>query len=354
MDSNKGQLELYVERHQGHKLNLTLWLTVGSVSIELHNVNTSQLHQHSEYVFDLITAKANIKFRNSEIHLLVKTLNKSILIENINIRNYDELNLINKSVLCSKVFYFNPDYRKNFQWWIELTKLNGYEKLVIFNNSLPAEFDFIKEKYSDFVESIEFSCIPNYIDATSSNKSFIRSFNQFKEIYNIDPLYYHMHFEFVTQNECYLNNINKYKYVNILDQDEAILKRQINKIQVINKTYFAAIKMEENICQNQDWPDYFSALKSRIATSKDLGYLETKIGGESFHFLMALYLNYRVVERLFKDLNEILNAPFINETRMLIDDRDDYNFYGKKGINFTVFIRNNEEYEYAQTIFEKK
>lgn len=347
---DKNQLEMYVERHQNHNLTLNLSIITDSVKIQLYNLNITKLHQHSEFVFDCITAKANIKLPIFKLNLLVQLLNQSIFIENVQLRNYNESNLINKSVLCSKVFYFKPEYRKNFEWWIELAKLNGYEKLFFFNNSLPVEYDFIKNKYSNFVESIDFNCIPNYISPTNSNSSYLSSFNQLKDIYNIDPLYYHMHFEFVTQNECYLNNINKYKFVSILDQDEAILKRQIAEIQVINKTSFSNIKMDEKKCQNQKWPDYFTGLKSRIAKSNDLGYLDSKVGGESYHFLMALYLNYRVVEKIFISLDKVLNSSFLNETQILIDDREDYNFFGKKGINFTILIRNKEEYDYALSL----
>lgn len=348
--TDKTQLELYVERHQKYNLTLNLSIIADSDKIELYNLKTTQLHKHSEFVFDCITAKANIKFPISQLNLIVQWLNKSILIENINLRKYNESNLINKSVLCSKVFYFKPEYRKNFEWWIELAKLNGYEKLFFFNNSLPVEYDFIKKKYSNFVESIDFNCIPNYIDPSNSNNSYFDSFNHFKDIYNIDPLYYHMHFEFITQNECYLNNINKYRYVSILDQDEAILKRQIDEIQVINKTNFNTIIMNEKKCHNQKWPEYFTDLKSRIAKSKDLGYIDPKVGGESYHFLMALYLNYRVVEKIFISLDKFLNSTFLNEIRILIDDKKDYNFYGKKGVNFTILIRNKDEHDYAMNL----
>jgi len=131
----------------------------------------------------------------------------------------------NHSVLCSKLYYLKKDYIKYFEWWIKINKLNGFDKIVLFNNSLDSSFNNLFSKYKGFVEIIQYQCLPNFFIENNANKTYINFF-EIKQLYNLDPLPYHIHFEFFSFNECLLMNRDKYKYVAIMDSDETIIPRK--------------------------------------------------------------------------------------------------------------------------------
>jgi len=136
----------------------------------------------------------------------------------------------NKVVLCGKVYYLNDKQSKDFEYWIELSKLEGYEKIVIFNNSIEdtQRFRKIFSDHKDFIEVIPYQCLPNFYKKTQGSPKYI-DFYYIQNELKWDPLYFHMHFERLTQNECYWENKDKYKNIAILDNDESVIPRVLEK-----------------------------------------------------------------------------------------------------------------------------
>ena len=82
-----------------------------------------------------------------------------------------------------------------------MSRLNGYDKLVIFNNSLP--FKNLFEKYEGFVQAVQYQCLPNFFSSSllsMTNKTFIK-FSEVETIYKIDLYRLALHFEHFTFNE---------------------------------------------------------------------------------------------------------------------------------------------------------
>ena len=155
------------------------------------------------------------------------------------------------AMICSKLLYLKPEYIKTINWWIELNNMHGYDKLVIYNNSLPSQLDKMFARYSNFIEVIQFQCIPNFMDDNNRAKPYIKSFYEFKNVYKTDPLYYHMHFEFFTLNECYLQNMDKYVHVTVIDQDESIVPRRLNKFKKLTNDLDVNLDdLKNDICSN--------------------------------------------------------------------------------------------------------
>ena len=146
------------------------------------------MHSYSNYVYEYLESDLNISLIRSEkqenkIQIKITSFEKkltneseptnktnSVSIDKVKIKNYNEKDELKKhSILCSKVYYFDQSYEKIFEWWIEMSKLNGYDKLVIFNNSLP--FRDLFRKYEGFVEVVQFQCLPNFF---SSNVTKIK------------------------------------------------------------------------------------------------------------------------------------------------------------------------------------
>ncbi len=244
----------------------------------------------------------------------------------------------NHSVLCSKLYYLKKDYIKYFEWWIKINKLNGFDKIVLFNNSLDSSFNNLFSKYKGFVEIIQYQCLPNFFIENNANKTYINFF-EIKQLYNLDPLPYHIHFEFFSFNECLLMNRDKYKYVAIMDSDETIIPR---------KPYNYELK--ETFYQNN-----FSENEMNLSTYLNSITTDFKLPKETtFGFRWATYLNQKTVNILFDELSKLLLA--INQTeaknyQIVVEDLNDKDIRNET-VHFNVLIENNDDFKYAKYLYD--
>jgi len=71
---------------------------------------------------------------------------------------------------------------KHFNWWIEMNKRSGYDKIIMCNNSIPNtnEFNRILKKNKNFLHLNRLNCFPNF---RADFKSFY-----FQDIFNFNAL----------------------------------------------------------------------------------------------------------------------------------------------------------------------
>jgi hypothetical protein len=130
---------------------------------------------------------------------------------------------------CSKCFYtVNKDTYTDLEWWIQLHKMMGYDSIYFCYNIIEDEPSFHKTfgKYSDIFEIDTLKCVPNII--TPSRQAYLKrqldvSRQDFKQ-FEINTA-----FEVVFINECYMNNMDKYRYVTVADLDEFVLPRLVKQ-----------------------------------------------------------------------------------------------------------------------------
>ncbi len=105
-----------------------------------------------------------------------------------------------------------------------MNRIHGYSKIVIYNNSIEnsPELNNFFNQNKDFVHLIQFKCIPNFMTRNNLNKMFLTNFNEIAQ-YGQPVLHVHVHFEQLVFNECYLQNMDKYKFITVNDQDETIV-----------------------------------------------------------------------------------------------------------------------------------
>ena len=326
----KKQLEIYYLRFQRYKPNISLQLEIDSKLYQMNNISIGNKANHHHYFFDFLKAEINItNIRwNSEINAHIKFDNYSVIIPNIQIKSKIKSN---KTLLCGKVYYYKKNKALSFEWWIEMAKISGYDKLVFFNNSFPSEFDFLSKKYKDFIEVIQFSCIPNLIDPENESLPYLSSFNDIKTIYKFDPLWFHILFEHLTQNECYWNNKESYKYIAVFDEDEMIFQTNLeNKCPMKNST----------MTQYLD-----TTLKDYVSGGNNLKYFNST--PLSFSYGMAMYLDESLINQLFSKLQIYFNL-YQNLTNYTITIEEFPSYKPKLNIK----ISNEVEYDYAKKLLE--
>ncbi len=105
----------------------------------------------------------------------------------------------NKVILCGKAYYLSEKNEKDFQFWVELAKLQAYEKIVIFNNSIENTETFrqVFATHKDFIQVMQYQCLPNFYRYKDELPKFI-DFNDIKTKMKWDPLHHHMLFDLIS------------------------------------------------------------------------------------------------------------------------------------------------------------
>lgn len=119
---------------QNHNINLTLHVSNITVKVLYHDINNNK---KSNQLLNL-----NIKYLRTPEHTKPKS-----------------------TLICSKCLFTDTKGYKNFQYWIELNKRAGYDKIWLCNNSIPNTDDFnqIFKKHADFIEIHQLKCLPNFL-----------------------------------------------------------------------------------------------------------------------------------------------------------------------------------------------
>lgn len=120
---------------------------------------------------------------------------------------------------CSKLLYIENDQLfADFKQWIELKRTIGYEKFVV-NTPPGAKFSPDRVEYmrksESFLEIRPMTCVPNLIDSKSL---YLKSYVQTKRHYELMDTA-----AFLLMTDCYMDNMDKYQYIQVIDQDELII-----------------------------------------------------------------------------------------------------------------------------------
>ena len=103
------------------------------------NCRIIKLHTYSQYVFGYIEADFDLK-NNNKLTVIVKGNNNESTQNSIDlkIKQFNDNNNNNNkkhSLLCGKSYYHTNNNLKHTEWWININKINGFDKIILFNNS---------------------------------------------------------------------------------------------------------------------------------------------------------------------------------------------------------------------------
>ena len=269
---------------------------------------------------DKINLEVKIKYNSQITKVPIKLKIKNIKSKQIS-KNQ-------QSMICSKIYQLKNDDYKTMKWWFEINKKIGFNKIVIYNNSIQnsKKFQDLFSYYENFVQVRQIQCFPNLFES-KYQKTFLRNLNEFKLKYEQRWL-----FEVLLFNECYLDNIDIYQYISILDQDEIVLPRNLNDFyrpsQIGNQIFDDKNIFEKNNdCQLNNFQSYITSLVDNLYSSQKY----------SLHFKMGYYLKLTEVDIIFKQFENYLNSDLIEDKIHVVG----------KVTNYTFQILNNDEKDYV-------
>ena len=315
---------------------LMLNLDSESVKFLSNNLNTN-------FSLKIIDNKLNSDIQNS-INVKIKKFNN---------------NSKKNSIICSKCLYNYSNKRsESLKWWIELNKRLGYQKISLCNYSIENSdiYTNLFKKYSNFVELTQLKFVPDLDQNENGPPKFIHNLNFTQRKFHI---YFDLLAEFMI-NECYYNNLEKYKFITAVDADETIIPKSsrfpsqksvfdfiTNADKISYETIFEALNCKNESLQIEN---YLDKLSSKYSIAK----------GKSIYFLQGLLISYEKMERIFESVRNKLNKEgmklpisvhlkFDNESEIMVDV-DKTNFeYAKKLLEFDQkvlgpFWKKNEKY----------
>jgi len=249
------------------------------------------------------------------------------------------------SLICAKSFYFPNSYINHFEFWIKMNKINGYDKISLFNNSLDTKFDSLFSKYKDFIDVHQFQCVPNFFSPSNKNRTFI-TFSEIKYVLKIDANTIHVHFEYLNFNECYLKYKDKYKYITIIDDDESIIPRISYKNELNESVYRKIDPYKEKI-------DKITQKSSKIVSYID-NLTQTLNNGKKTNlaFKMGFYFKHKTMEIIFNKIGQFLKSFNYTYFDFIIHVDLKEKCLTHKDLYLNLTIKNQDDFQYIKHLYE--
>lgn len=248
---------------------------------------------------------------------------------------------------CSKCMYQTSiDEFESIKWWLEMKKKTGYTKIGFCNNSIENHQKYTKlfDDHRDFVDIDQFDCLPNFYD--NSTKYFL-SYSQFANLNNLQAYRVFDRVFIFFMNECYWNNIDKYKYVSVMDRDEIIFPNGLSlkknsdiRDYVIKSNDLTMKKIEQDLdCRQDKMEQLLDNLSEKFK----------KRPNSSFYFKNGIKFPNHVFQKIFDSLDMYFNSSKRNSQEQ---HNIDVIFDPIKNTKFTITISHEAEFEYTLKLLE--
>jgi hypothetical protein len=202
---------------------------------------------------------------------------------------------------CGKCLYVvNKKDLGDLEWFIKVHINLGYDKVYICSQMSDDEpaFDQLILKYKRYLQVDSLKCIPNLQPhAYLANVTYLKyntDLTKGETIGEFDRIKYYS-FEYLSVNECYNENIDKYRHITIYDTDELVLARRIKNFNTFDKVknYVQNPTVEVTCDSYLNIEQFFvQDLQPRLNISNEI----------SLHFKHGSYISNDIVDELFKIL----------------------------------------------------
>jgi hypothetical protein len=344
-----------------------------SDSNDLKTRQQSNFSRYLEYDYSVLSlsitpTRLNISASSPNIKMYVRVADRSIMRETkrhllVKIKHLaNPLDSKKSSMICTKCYAMkkSEDYL-SFRWWLELNRQIGYEKISVCNQSIEnaPEFHDLVKKNSDFFELRPLKCIPNlqnkavygpepgnmsvsiYYDSFSSLKTSKTGTLSLRRVEVVNLIAY---------NECYLDHVDEFKYIAVIDIDETILPRQLENFVTLPQV--SNYLMNQTLNLNQSYPVCVQG-ENLVENFINNLVLEHRLKpAKSMHSKFGFYLENDLIEKTFESLKNVL--PYL---RSIQNDSEpiDHVVYpiGEEFVAsnwFSLTIKSRAEVQYASKL----
>jgi hypothetical protein len=272
------------------------------------------------------------------------------------------------SMICTKCYHFTESkHYLSLRWFIELNREIGYEKIFMCNHSIEnhPSFDKLFRDNQDYVQLAQLKCLPNLQHSVKrfENFTYLKRYQQivFNDVIH-DEIKYGV-IMILVMNECYLDNIDKYKRVTIIDNDETILPLKTSNFFRADESanYISSLK-ESSISKNDVFGNikcnrYDSNINVEEQTSiesyfNELMFNEKVNRPKSIHFQQGFQIYHSLVDKIIESVADTIKREYqinnsnINYTVQVLD----LNVKKEMNISMEFTIKGQDQLNYAKNM----
>ena len=345
-------------------LNITLnncGLNYGKQMVQMFNREKTKLDMFfhiRHYQNFLLTSYFDLKIKASDDLILVCGTRKT----KVKIRHLHEKNAKKTAVICTEPLFLENQDHQSLAWWIEMNKMSGYQKIILFNNSIPNTREFIRlfDKHKDFVEINQLKCLPNFY-----NSNLHKYLTDYRELitgkWGLENINF-LAFDGIANNECLNANAHENKLVLIQDNDEAFVVPRLEKFHKLTSVveYMSETKNRYKLnkflyptrsdCRYSK-PTYFDDLFSQRHGNESDKY--------SVFFQNVVFVNNDLIKLIFKQISLInfsneynFKYPLKIKIKQNYIANDPMYKNPNYGANFVLTITNKNEMNYAWNLLD--
>ena len=278
--------------------------------------------------------------------------------------------------ICLEPSFMEPEDFSKLKWFLEMSSLIGYNKIVFNNNSIPNTARFNKlllETYAHMVKINPYNYLPNIVkpELEQTYASHMEDLTRKGEEYSGPGILYHYLNDFCI-DECLLTHRAEAGLIFFPDTDETFIPNKLKHFDYPYETFKFLSSMETNL-REQDQVSAFNTkhlLQSNcMQANEGLSYIRSylddlyakyKIHEDSSLFLpQVLFLTNRLMKEFFSRLELALNStnsidyPIrvkIYQKHIKSESRG-FKFHSTEwDSNFSVIISTRVELNYAQNL----
>jgi hypothetical protein len=137
--------------------------------------------------------------------------------------------------MCIEPLYLNEARFKDFKWFVELAKLSGYKKMVIYNNSIEHNplYDKLFRENEEFIDIHQLNFLPDLIDYDKN--VYVNRYSEMVKGPHWSFTYIHfLSFDSIAFHDCLYRYSDKYKSMLIADNDELVVPNKLKPFSFMN------------------------------------------------------------------------------------------------------------------------
>ena len=227
-----------------------------------------------------------------------------------------------KIYICSEMNYLEDNDYEDFEWWVEMNKMIGYDKIVIYNNSIPNNFRFngLFERNKNIVDIVQLHYLPNLVNKTV-NKKYFHHMNDLivRGEYNGQNLLNHG-IEAMIMHECIYSYRDQANLLLMIDKDETFIPVKLKKLEndhsifrIFNehnlKNEHYVNKFANEYLNYENCDQSFEPESSFLRKFVDKLYQEKNIPRNySIYFPQVVFIKQDFVDALFRQFKNVFDS----------------------------------------------
>ena len=231
---------------------------------------------------------------------------------------------------CAEPSYMAAKDVTDLAWFVQMSRLVGFTRVVIHNNSIvnTREFEQLFRVNQDLVHVVQYNYLPNLV-WPQDNRSYFAYLDELAPIggseWSEDSLKYVLRVDNMAFNECLCRNSDKARLILVADLDETFVPVRLAGSET--RKEIVKLLLQSRLERKEDVVDFEKKYLSRcLLPNNTATFLQSYLSGlyakfriqpdSSLYFPQVLYLKDELAEEIFTQLGTCIMSEILNFVRL--------------------------------------